>query len=177
MRQHTVTERLARASGRLASSRRLLPRASRRRSRRRPVPVGRLAPSREPSSGRSANRPGAGHVCEQDRRTGIASQRHISRNFQPQADKDPAQVGNSRRSLMTWRKRVGPAHPPIRTCWKPAYRAPNRRDPRRTPWRHLTIRHIWSWALVTGGTVGLTLLARPGLRDAPAACRPGRECG
>ena len=98
-----------------------------------PVPVGRLAPSREPSSGRSANRPGAGHVCEQDRRTGIASQRHISRNFQPPAGKDPAQVGNSRRSLMTWRRRAGPAHPTIRTCWKPAYRAPNRREPAENP--------------------------------------------
>lgn len=30
---------------------------------------------------------------------------------------------------MTWRRRAGPAHPPIRTCWKPAYRAPNRREP------------------------------------------------
>ena len=119
-----------------------------------PVPVGRLAPSREPSSGRSANRPGAGHVCEQDRRTGIASQRHISRNFQPQADKDPAQVGNSRRSLMTRRRRAGPAHPPSGPAGSQRIAHQIGGNPRRTPWRRLAIRHVWSWALVT--------VARPG---------------
>jgi len=57
MRQYTVTERLARASGRFASSRRLLPRALRRCSRRRPGRL--LAWPRElgPNPSRRAARP------------------------------------------------------------------------------------------------------------------------